>query len=94
MTKEKQDGAITLNGIRFSPAMMEALQEWYASPIPEEQIPMIMIKSLQNVQRCLIELSECQNGKDEATMNALRQLMYVQDYLKPFTEGGAVNEKI
>lgn len=88
--KENEKAVITLNGIRFSESMMETLQEWYSTPMPEEYTPHTMISCLENVQRHLIELSEVHDGKDEKTMSALRQLLYVIDNVKPFTEGGAV----
>lgn len=87
--KEKQETAVTLNGIRFTPEMMGTLQEWYASPKEEEHIPFILIEFLEDVQRYLIKMSEIDmEEEDKNIMTALRRLLFVIDHIRPFTEGG------
>lgn len=89
--KEKQDNDIVLNGVKFTPAMMKTLKEWYLTTRNKnEQIPAIMIGCLHIVAECLIDLSQEMYEKDKQIMSALRQLKFVEEELKPFLEGEAV----
>jgi len=89
--KEKENNDIVLNGVKFTPAMMKALKEWYTTINNlDENAPAIMIGCLHAAVNCLIDLSQEMYEKDKQIMSALRQLKFVEEELKPFLEGSAV----
>lgn len=79
---------ITLNGISFSENMINRLYMWYNQGMKEDDIPNVIIKSLEDVQRFIVIQSEANQSIDEESMRVLRKLLFVIDEVKPFTEGG------
>ena len=85
-----KETALTLNGVRFTPEMLDLLERWYLDILnKEDMVPCIMIENLEDTQRFIIEVSEEMSKDDEEAMGILRKLMFVIDNIKPFKEGGA-----
>ena len=82
--------SITLNGVKFTPIMLETLREWYSSDLPGDSQPDYFVKDLVSIQGYFIKQMDVSDEKGKDLLcRFLTKTNWLIENLQPFAKGGA-----